>query len=40
MELRSQDIGRIICVHTEIIKNYGRLILGRILVRAGGGEIR
>lgn len=26
-ELRSQDIGRIICVHIEIIKNYDRLVL-------------
>lgn len=26
-KLRSQDIGRIICVHIEIFKNYDRLVV-------------
>lgn len=35
-ELRSQDIGKITCVHIEIIKNYDRLVLDRDLVRVKG----
>ena len=35
-ELRSQDIGRIIYVHIEIIQNYDRLVLERVLVWFGG----
>lgn len=31
-ELRSQDSGKITCVHTEI-KNYNRLVLDRVLVK-------
>lgn len=31
-ELRSQESGKITCVHTEI-KNYNRLVLDRVLVK-------